>query len=385
MPSSSSGGSSSMCSPVASNAYGIMASSSTVSTRQSSPCAVSCSGRPWRRVHRPPRRSSSQKTPRLLPLAPRCVPSARPGTCSWSRRSCPTEGRGTCWFPCRSLTHPRGSQGRVSYVPGSPEVFQRRTGDVRLQRPLASWREVNAPRPPLGHAPHRSVQRGSKARTNARLPHPVCDKLPSAPTNPHNPRGFVQSLLSGMRSTALSHRPRRDPCALRIESSALSRSKSLTKMARKKRINQTMKAIVPSSRGAVQRISVDALAAIPEDEIWLASRKSARTRRAYRNDVAHFMRTLGIRSLDELRRVDHRAVMAWERLMREEEGSQASTVRRRLAALSSLFTHLVKFDVVDMNPVRDVERPVVNRREGMTLAFSQTQARAILDGCQYQT
>ena len=140
-----------------------------------------------------------------------------------------------------------------------------------------------------------------------------------------------------------------------------------------------MKAPVPSRQGAIQRISVDQLAGIPEEEIWLASRKSARTRRAYRQDVAHFMRTLGIRTPDELRRVDHRAVMAWERLMREEQGSQASTVRRRLAALSSLFAHLVKFDVVDMNPVRDVERPVVNRREGMTLAFSQTQARSILD------
>src|SRR5437773_3051071 len=150
-------------------------------------------------------------------------------------------------------------------------------------------------------------------------------------------------------------------------------------MAKKKRTNQTMKAVVPSRQTAVQHISVDQLAGIPEEEIWLASRKSARTRRAYRNDVAHFMRTLNIRTPDELRRVDHRAVMAWERLMREEQGSQASTVRRRLAALSSLFAHLVKFDVVDMNPVRDVERPVVNRREGMTLAFSQTQARAILD------
>jgi len=111
----------------------------------------------------------------------------------------------------------------------------------------------------------------------------------------------------------------------------------------------------------------------------LASRKSARTRWADRNDVTHFMRTHDIRSIDELRRVDHRAVIAWERLMREEQGSQASTVRRRLAALSSLFAHLVKFGVMEMNPVRDVERPVVNRREGMTLAFSQTQARAILD------
>src|SRR5919204_1049997 len=150
-------------------------------------------------------------------------------------------------------------------------------------------------------------------------------------------------------------------------------------MAKKQRPNQTIKAVVPSSRGSMQRISVDQLAGIPEEEIWLASRKSARTRLAYRNDVMHFMRTLGINSIDELRRVDHRAVMAWERLMREEQGSQASTVRRRLAALSSLFAHLVKFDVVPMNPVRDVERPAVNRREGMTLAFSQTQARSILD------
>src|SRR4030095_59284 len=109
------------------------------------------------------------------------------------------------------------------------------------------------------------------------------------------------------------------------------------------------------------------------------SRKSARTRCAYRNDVAHFMRTLNIKSPDELRRVDHRAVMAWERLMREEQGSQASTVRRRLAALSSLFAHLVKFGVGEVNPAREVERPAINRREGMTLALSQKQARSILD------
>lgn len=140
-----------------------------------------------------------------------------------------------------------------------------------------------------------------------------------------------------------------------------------------------MKAVVPSNRGSIQRLSVDQLAAIPEEQVWLASRKSARTRRAYHNDVAHFMRTFNIQSPEELRKIDHRAVMAWERLMREEQGSQASTVRRRLAALSSLFAHLVKFGVVETNPARDVERPAINRREGMTLAFSQQQARKILD------
>ena len=150
-------------------------------------------------------------------------------------------------------------------------------------------------------------------------------------------------------------------------------------MTSKRGTNKTTQALIPSRWAGLQRMSVEDLKTIPEEEVWLASRESARTRRAYRTDVAHFMRTFGIHTPEELRKVDHRAVMAWERLMREEEGKEATTVRRRLAALSSLFAHLVKFGVVEINPVRDVERPAVNRREGMTLAFSQKQARRILD------
>lgn len=78
------------------------------------------------------------------------------------------------------------------------------------------------------------------------------------------------------------------------------------------------------------------LSLIPEEEVWLAKQKSPRTRKAYRQDVAHFMKTLFITSLDELRSVDHRAVIAWERIMREEEKCESSTVRRRLSSLSSL-------------------------------------------------
>ena len=121
------------------------------------------------------------------------------------------------------------------------------------------------------------------------------------------------------------------------------------------------------------------LADIPEEEIWLAKQKSARTRRAYKLDVRHFMQTLMIRSYDELRQVDHRAVISWERIMREIDGAAHSTVRRRLAALSSLFKHLVRHGHAKRNPVAEVERPSINRREGSTLAFSQEQARLLLD------
>jgi site-specific recombinase XerD len=131
------------------------------------------------------------------------------------------------------------------------------------------------------------------------------------------------------------------------------------------------------SSGHLSRLAQ--LAAIPEEEIWLAKQKSPQTRRAYRLDVRHFMNTFGITTADELRQVDHRAVIAWERMQREQEGAAPSTVRRRLAALSSLFKHLVRHGTAIRNPVIDVERPTINRDEGSTAAFSKIQARKILD------
>jgi integrase/recombinase XerD len=69
-----------------------------------------------------------------------------------------------------------------------------------------------------------------------------------------------------------------------------------------------------------------------------ASLHSNSTRlRAYRLDVQDFMRTLAITTPAELRQADHKAVIAWERYMRETEHAASSTIRRRLAALSSLY------------------------------------------------
>jgi site-specific recombinase XerD len=130
-----------------------------------------------------------------------------------------------------------------------------------------------------------------------------------------------------------------------------------------------------------RRVStLDQLADIPEEEIWLQKQKSPRTRRAYRLDVQHFMRTLAITAPEELRhQADHKAVIAWERYMREVECVASSTIRRRLAALSSLYKHLVRHGHAARNPVGEVERPAINRDEGSTLAFAKAQARKLLD------
>jgi site-specific recombinase XerD len=125
-------------------------------------------------------------------------------------------------------------------------------------------------------------------------------------------------------------------------------------------------------------LSLQLLQAVPEEEVWLAGQLSLQTRAAYKKDVNHFVRTMGITSAAELRQVGRAAVVAWLNQMRHD-GVAPRTLRRRLSALSSLFTHLVEHGVVATNPVRDIKRPRVNRRQGTTRAFSVKEARKILD------
>ncbi len=65
--------------------------------------------------------------------------------------------------------------------------------------------------------------------------------------------------------------------------------------------------------------------------------------------------------------------------MREVEHAASSTIRRRLAALSALYKHLVRHGYAARNPVGEVELPATNRDEGSTPAFAKTEARKLLD------
>lgn len=133
-------------------------------------------------------------------------------------------------------------------------------------------------------------------------------------------------------------------------------------------------------RADVQLPTLELLREVPEEEIWLQGQRSAQTRRAYKADVAHFVTALGIRSREDLRIVDRAAVIAWMRKMEgEDPPARPRTIRRRLSSLSSLFTHLVDRGIVELNPVREIRRPRVNRRRGETKSFSKKQARALLD------
>jgi integrase/recombinase XerD len=133
------------------------------------------------------------------------------------------------------------------------------------------------------------------------------------------------------------------------------------------------------AEGQPLRSTLDALARLPEEEVWLASCKSPETRQAYAEDVRRFMRLFGITSREQLRQVDRKTMIAYERHLREVQRLHPTTIRRRLSALSSLFRHLVQFEVIPANPVHAIDRPPINRWQGMTPAFSPQEARALLE------
>ena len=120
------------------------------------------------------------------------------------------------------------------------------------------------------------------------------------------------------------------------------------------------------------------LADVPPEAQWFANLDSVQTRRAYQNDLRAFMAFSGIVQPEEFRTVTRGHILAW-RADLEKQGLAGATIRRKLAALASLYDYLCEANAVTHNPVRGVKRPRVETNEGKTPALGDAQARALLD------
>jgi integrase/recombinase XerD len=133
------------------------------------------------------------------------------------------------------------------------------------------------------------------------------------------------------------------------------------------------------------------LAEVPPEIEWLANIKNKKTKRAYGADIREFMTFAGLRDPVEMRTVTRAHVIAWRTDLEsresrskgqqgaESKGLEDSSIRRKLAALSSLFEYLCERNAVAGNPVDGVKRPTANGNEGSTPALGDAQARKLLD------
>lgn len=139
-------------------------------------------------------------------------------------------------------------------------------------------------------------------------------------------------------------------------------------------------ALVPQAP-AGRLLTADAyqrLAEVPPEVEWFANIDNVRTRRAYEGDLQDFMVFVGIHRPEEFRQVTRSHVIAWRKVL-EERALAGATIRRKLAALSSLFEYLCERNAVSVNPVKGAKRPRVETQEGKTPALGDHQARALLD------
>lgn len=119
------------------------------------------------------------------------------------------------------------------------------------------------------------------------------------------------------------------------------------------------------------------LAALPAELEWFANIDNPQTRRAYQGDLAEFTTFVGIDRPEAFRIVTRSHVIAWRKHL-EARALSGASIRRKLAALSSLFEYLCEKNAVDFNPVKGAKRPRVETDEGKTPALGDHQARALL-------
>jgi integrase/recombinase XerD len=129
------------------------------------------------------------------------------------------------------------------------------------------------------------------------------------------------------------------------------------------------------------RAELPAVAALGQREqmlaaAWLTSLRSPRTRRAYAGDLRGWLWWLGQRRVDVLD-AGRLHVDLWV-AGQQDRGAEASSVRRRLSALSSFYRYCAAHDLIGRIPVSGVARPVVDPDYTATIGLDRDQARALV-------
>ncbi len=90
------------------------------------------------------------------------------------------------------------------------------------------------------------------------------------------------------------------------------------------------------------------------------------------------MRFAGIHQAEEFRLVKRSHLIAWRKQL-ETRTLEASTVRRKLSAVASLFDYLCECNAVPFNPTDGVKRPNQGTNEGKSSALGDAEAKALLE------
>ena len=113
---------------------------------------------------------------------------------------------------------------------------------------------------------------------------------------------------------------------------------------------------IPAPSRALTAAQFQGLADVPPELEWFANLTNAKTRAAYKQDIADFTAFVGIARPEEFRIITRAHVIAWRKDFERRQLAH-STIRRKLSALSSLFAYLCERNAVLHNPVNGGQAP----------------------------
>ena len=109
---------------------------------------------------------------------------------------------------------------------------------------------------------------------------------------------------------------------------------------------------------------------------WIAGLRSVHTRKAYLRDITDWLGWLADHGTDPLA-VTEPDTAYWARHL-EAGGLSASTVARKLSAMSSWYQWLVRNGHMEKNPADNLARPEVDRDTSTTPGLTKDQALALI-------
>jgi integrase/recombinase XerD len=140
--------------------------------------------------------------------------------------------------------------------------------------------------------------------------------------------------------------------------------------------NPIKKATESEDRWLISNV-FERLSDVPPEIEWFVNFTNQATKSAYQNAIKDFMVFIGIKEPRALRSITRSHVIAWRDDL-SRRNLNGSTIRHRLAALSSLYEYLCESNAVTHNPVKGVKRPKIESYEGRTPALGDDQARQLL-------
>ena len=116
--------------------------------------------------------------------------------------------------------------------------------------------------------------------------------------------------------------------------------------------------------------SLKSFSQAPEELVWFRNMTSIYTKQTYKDSVVSFCKFFNIKNAEEFKEVQSIHILEYRDSL-IEAGFKKSTINNRLAALSSLFKHLIESQQVKINPVYGITR--------MKKDYTKVQSRALLD------